>query len=91
VTGMGAVTDNGVVGVAVKVEDGSERARVPVTVEVAALLHLLDEASLARVRKQFPAVLTNHRGLEVGSIQVNLPGGGCSVEGIPASLGEISP
>jgi L-asparaginase II len=60
-------------GLALKVEDGSARARLPLTVALLRAAGIFDEAAAARVGPPADTVLRNHRGTEVGRIEITLP------------------
>jgi len=62
-------TPRGPLGVAIKVEDGAERARAPVTLAVLRALGVPYDADLDSV---YPAVLRNFAGLEVGSVRADV-------------------
>lgn len=60
-------------GIALKVEDGSARARLPVTVALLRAAGVLTAEEAARVGPPADTVLRNHRGIEVGRLEVTLP------------------
>jgi L-asparaginase II len=61
-------------GLVLKVEDGSSRARLPLTVALLRAAGVFDEAAAARVGPPADTVLRNHRGTETGRIEIVLPG-----------------
>lgn len=63
-----AVRDEEPWGVALKIEDGARRASGPVMLEVLQQLGLLDEAELDELAEYYHPELTNHAGLQVGSM-----------------------
>ncbi|WP_245588512.1 asparaginase [Deinococcus pimensis] len=63
-------TARGPLGVAIKVEDGGERARAHVTL---AVLEALGVEVQGELYDLYPRVLTNFAGYEVGEVTVNLP------------------
>lgn len=60
-------------GIALKVEDGSSRPRVPLTVALLRAAGVLTEEEAARVGPPADLAIRNHRGLEVGRIEIALP------------------
>jgi L-asparaginase II len=56
-------------GIALKIEDGTARARHPAVVEVLAQLGLLGDAELAALKHYHNPVVRNHRKLEVGELR----------------------
>jgi L-asparaginase II len=56
-------------GVALKVEDGGERALGPATVAVLAALGVLGPSEIERIGTFAGRVLKNHAGIEVGEIR----------------------
>jgi L-asparaginase II len=71
---VAGIGPHGPIGLALKVADGdAERARAPLAIEALARLGVLDGEAAQRLRQAFPRVLRNHRGLEVGTVEVHLP------------------
>jgi L-asparaginase II len=60
-------------GIALKVEDGGSRPRVPLTVALLRAAGAMTAEEEKRVGPPADLVLRNHRGIEVGSIEVVLP------------------
>ena len=57
-------------GVAVKIADGTARAIAPVVIGILKQLDLLSREECAALAKQAEPVLTNHRGIEIGTIRM---------------------
>jgi L-asparaginase II len=60
-------------GIALKVEDGGARPRLPVTVALLRAAGALSEEEAARVGPPAAVSLRNHRGIETGRIEIDLP------------------
>ena len=60
-------------GIALKVEDGSARARLPLSVAVLRAAGIFTAAEAGRVGKPADTILRNHRGIEVGRVEIALP------------------
>jgi L-asparaginase II len=60
-------------GIAIKVEDGASRPRIPLTVALLRAAGALTADDGKRVGAPADLVLRNHRGIDVGSIEVVLP------------------
>jgi len=61
------------IGIALKVEDGSARPRLPVTVALLRAAGILTDAEAAAVGPPAALPLRNHRGIEVGAMAFALP------------------
>jgi L-asparaginase II len=66
-------------GIALKVEDGSSRPRIPVTLALLRSAGVITAEEEARVGVPGDLSIRNHRGLEVGRIEIELP---ASVKGL---------
>lgn len=60
-------------GLALKVEDGGSRPRLPLTVALLRAAGVLTAAEAAAVGPPADTVLRNHRGIEVGRMEITLP------------------
>ena len=60
-------------GIALKVEDGAARPRLPLTVALLRAAGVLTAAEAARVGAPADTILRNHRGIEVGRMEFTLP------------------
>jgi|SRR5688572_12884111 len=60
-------------GIALKVEDGSSRPRIPLTLALLRAAGVLTEEEAARVGPPGDLAIRNHRGIEVGRIEIPLP------------------
>jgi L-asparaginase II len=58
-------------GIAVKISDGAPRAVAPVVIGVLRQLDLLSQDEYAALAKLAEPVLTNHRGIAIGTIRMN--------------------
>tara|TARA_Y100000741_G_scaffold40825_1_gene28461 strand:- start:965 stop:1939 length:975 start_codon:yes stop_codon:yes gene_type:complete len=73
VRGLGIRTDNGeAYGMAIKIIDGSQRCNPKATIAILKELKLINDKQLEALHSYDNIVLQNHRGLEIGSIQVEL-------------------
>ena len=73
VRGLGIRTDNGeAYGMAIKIIDGSQRCNPKATIAILKELKLINDKQLEALHIYDNIVLQNHRGLEIGSIQVEL-------------------
>ncbi len=71
---VAALTPGGPLGMAVKIADGdADRARTPLVLELLDRMQVLPAGALADVARRYPPILRNHRGLEVGRVEVELP------------------
>jgi len=61
-------------GIALKADDGGPRLRIPLTVAVLLGTGVFTGEEAAAVGRDADLVLRNHRGLDVGSLEVALPG-----------------
>lgn len=66
---MGVLTPEGPLGIALKIEDGAERARNAVAIEVLAQLGLVSDSMRARLAPYHGTTMSNHAGLPVGEIR----------------------
>lgn len=66
---IGVLTKDGPLGIALKVEDGGERGRNAVAIEVLAQLGLLDDSMAAAMREYHRPRLRNFAGREVGEVR----------------------
>ena len=62
-------------GIALKAEDGAARPRLPLTVALLRAAGVMSAEEAARIGASADLVLRNHRGLDVGHIEVRLPEG----------------
>ena len=60
-------------GIALKVEDGSSRPRLPVTVALLLAAGVVTAEEAARVGAPADLSIRNHRGLEVGRVEIRMP------------------
>jgi L-asparaginase II len=60
-------------GIALKVEDGSSRPRIPLTLALLRAAGVITAEEAARVGPPGDPVIRNHRGLEVGRLEIGLP------------------
>ncbi len=60
-------------GIALKVEDGAARPRLPLTVALLRAAGVLSAEEAAAVGSPAEVVLRNHRGIEVGRMEITLP------------------
>ena len=73
VRGLGIRTDNGeAYGMAIKIIDGSQRCNPKATIAILKELKLINDKQLDALHSYDNIVLQNHRGLEIGYIQVEL-------------------
>ena len=73
VRGLGIRTDNGeAYGIAIKIIDGSQRCNPKATIAILKELKLINDKQLEALHSYDNIVLQNHRGLQIGSIQVEL-------------------